>query len=90
MDMVFLNGKYFILRIRPDGQEYDGEWKDGKQSGRGSFKTKNGSFKEAEWIDGKKIRWLSNNPLGNFISIGITTIRNDSDSDLLKISGSNL
>jgi hypothetical protein len=42
----------------PDGRKYIGEWKNGKQDGRGTFLAQNGQQREGEWSQGKRTRWL--------------------------------
>lgn len=41
---------------RPNGRKYEGEWKAGKQHGRGRVTNIKGEVKEFEWADGKKVR----------------------------------
>ena len=43
----------------PDGREYRGDWKDGKQHDEGVFKTAKGDLRRGEWKDGVRIRWIS-------------------------------
>ena len=52
--MEFLNGKFYGIR-RPDGRKYEGEWKDGKQSGKGTYYNIKGEAIVGEWKDGKRI-----------------------------------
>ncbi len=75
-----LNGTRFFLyfartekkhQIRPDGRKYDGEWRDGKQHGRGVFITAAGKKREAEWGEGKRLRWVHG---GNSESITTSTM----------------
>ena len=56
-----LNGKILELyfRNRPNGQQYLGEWYDGKQHGRGILIFADGKRREGEWRDGRRIRWTS-------------------------------
>lgn len=41
-----------------DGREYDGGWVNGKQSGEGYYKDKNGVRKKGIWAEGKRERWI--------------------------------
>jgi len=45
-----------ILRW-PNGKEYIGSWKDGKQHGIGKVK-EGGSIKTGQWKDGKFLGWI--------------------------------
>ena len=54
MDTEFLNGKFHRIR-RPDGRRYEGEWKNGKQSGKGTYYNIRGEAIVGEWKDGKRI-----------------------------------
>jgi len=40
---------------RPDGRKYEGEWKDGKQCGKGTYYNNKGEIITGEWKDGKRI-----------------------------------
>ncbi|MCB0369947.1 MAG: hypothetical protein KDD45_11055 [Bdellovibrionales bacterium] len=40
-----------------DGRVYEGEWKNGKQHGRGVFRKKN-MAREGIWEDGERVKWL--------------------------------
>jgi len=40
---------------RPDGRRYEGQWKDGKQSGTGTYYNAKGESTTGEWRDGKRI-----------------------------------
>ena len=42
-----------------DGKKYIGEWKNGKQHGRGKFVSERGYEKTGFWENGKRIRWLA-------------------------------
>ena len=44
--------------VWPDGKEYSGEWKDGKQHGIGVYTNSKGISKKARWEDGKRIEWV--------------------------------
>lgn len=44
--------------IWPDGKEYAGNWKDGKQHGEGVYKTEKGEARKGMWNAGKRIKWL--------------------------------
>ena len=83
MGTVFMSGKYFY-NFRPNGQRYDGDWRFGKQNGRGVFSTKDGKAKEAEWEDGRKLRWSIKNPIDNAISSAKISTRKDSRSECSK------
>ena len=39
-----------------DGREYRGQWKNGKQHGKGTLVDKDGNMTVAEWIEGKRVR----------------------------------
>jgi len=41
----------------PDGRKYEGQWKDGKQHGTGTYTTAKNETREGEWEEGKRIRW---------------------------------
>jgi hypothetical protein len=41
----------------PDGNKYDGEWKRGKQHGKGIYITADGTERSGEWADGKRTKW---------------------------------
>lgn len=43
---------------RPDGNKYEGEWKDGKQDGHGWYTNKKGDRREGIWSKGKRVKWL--------------------------------
>lgn len=45
----------------PDGRGYEGQWKDGKQHGRGVSISSAGERKEGEWVEGKRDRWIEEN-----------------------------
>jgi len=52
--------RYFIYVIyRPDGRKYDGDWKNGKQHGEGTYTSATGKTKRGEWSEGKRINWLN-------------------------------
>jgi len=53
---VFLNGISFSVLSRPDGRKYEGEWKNGKQHGKGKLINAKGEPKEYEWVEGRKIK----------------------------------
>ena len=40
---------------RPDGRKYVGQWKNGKQEGKGAYTNAKGETKDFEWRDGKKL-----------------------------------
>ena len=42
----------------PDGKNYKGQWKNGKQHGFGEYTNINGIMRRGEFENGKKIRWL--------------------------------
>lgn len=41
-----------------DGRKYIGEWKSGKQHGKGVYVNQKGEEKKGEWVEGKRVRWL--------------------------------
>lgn len=41
-----------------DGRKYSGEWKMGKQHGKGKYILSEGSVKIGIWEDGKRIKWV--------------------------------
>lgn len=41
-----------------DGRQYEGMWRDGKQHGRGRYRNANGVWREGEWVNGKKMKWV--------------------------------
>lgn len=43
----------------PDGRKYDGNWKNGKQHGKGTYHSMKGEVKNGLWNEGKRDRWLS-------------------------------
>ena len=43
---------------RPDGRKYKGQWKNGKQEGKGIFVAPDGQEKEGTWKEGSKIEWI--------------------------------
>lgn len=45
---------------RPDGRRYEGEWKSGKQHGKGKITNAKGETKEYEWVEGRKVRNSAN------------------------------
>ena len=42
----------------PDGRQYDGNWRNGKQHGAGIYHSSRGEIKKGEWADGKRVRWI--------------------------------
>ena len=42
----------------PDGKKYEGPWSKGKQHGIGFYTNTSGVRREAEFMLGKKIRWV--------------------------------
>ena len=50
--------------IWADGRQYIGDWKAGKQHGIGTYISKDGQEKQGEWANGRKIRWLDDDPDG--------------------------
>lgn len=46
-----------IYFFRPTGQKYVGEWKNGKQHGKGKFYADDGQMKEGEWKNGINSKW---------------------------------
>ncbi len=53
------------MYIWPDGRRFEGEFLQGKQHGIGIFISKNGQRREAEFKNGKRIRWLDNEEGGD-------------------------
>lgn len=45
-----------LLRSRPDGRKYEGEWRNGKQHGKGRFTNLKGVVEEATWLEGKRVK----------------------------------
>lgn len=43
----------------PDKTKYIGQWRNGKQHGKGRMVTKSGEEKEGYWEKGKRVRWVS-------------------------------
>ena len=43
----------------PNGKKYIGYWKNGKQHGIGSIININGKELRGEFMDGKRLRWIS-------------------------------
>lgn len=56
--MEYLNGK-FQSQFRPDGRRYEGEWANGKQSGKGTYYNGRGEIINGKWKDGKRITVIS-------------------------------
>ena len=52
-----LNGTPFnaLQSYRPDGRKYEGEWANGKQSGKGTYTNTKGEVAVGEWKDGKRV-----------------------------------
>ena len=42
----------------PEGQEYDGEWKQGKQHGSGTSSDGQGGKRAGLWEDGERVKWV--------------------------------
>jgi hypothetical protein len=42
----------------PDGRKYTGDWKHGKQHGKGKYIKPDGTERVGEWQNGKKIKWI--------------------------------
>merc|ERR1712151_415525 len=63
----------------PDGREYAGSWKDGRQHGNGIFKTAKGDLRAGEWKEGVRVRWISEayrddgKPLGGGVPLKLHT-----------------
>lgn len=57
MGLEFLLGKFhfFTIIFRPDGRRYEGQWRYGKQHGKGKFKDGEGRVVEGVWKDGEKM-----------------------------------
>ena len=43
-----------------DGRVYDGQWRDGKQHGRGVFIKNEGTRRVGIWENGRNVEWLDN------------------------------
>ena len=41
--------------IHADGDVYEGDWKDGKQHGKGTYKSADGGVYEWDWKDDKAV-----------------------------------
>lgn len=41
-----------------DGRRYEGEWKNGKQHGKGKYILLDGTIKTGIWEDGKRAKWV--------------------------------
>ena len=41
-----------------DGRKYEGEWKLGKQHGKGKYILLDGTVKMGIWEDGKRAKWV--------------------------------
>lgn len=41
-----------------DGNEYDGQWLNGKQHGEGMYSNLKGEIKKGQWDKGKRVKWL--------------------------------
>jgi len=41
----------------PDGRLYDGQWKEGKQHGMGTYISSGGEKRSGEWVDGHRKSW---------------------------------
>lgn len=50
------------LFIWPDGRQYKGGWRNGKQHGFGIYITSKGKEKKGEWDEGKRKRWITERP----------------------------
>lgn len=42
----------------PDGREYVGNWKNGKQHGEGQYIDKKGTVREGIWENGQRVQWI--------------------------------
>ena len=42
----------------PDGREFYGTWKEGKQEGPGTFSSKTGEKRTGVWKDGGRVKWI--------------------------------
>ncbi len=43
------------MHDRPDNRKYVGQWKNGKQHGKGTYTNTKGETKECEWSEGKRL-----------------------------------
>lgn len=43
--------------VWPDGREYIGKWKNGKQHGEGKYIDKRGAEREGIWENGQRVQW---------------------------------
>ena len=41
----------------PDGRQYSGGWRAGKQHGQGTFTNADGMSRDGVWEDGRLVRW---------------------------------
>ena len=45
-----------IHKHRPDGRKYEGEWKRGKQHGKGKITNIRGEVHEYDWVNGQRVK----------------------------------
>ena len=48
-----------------NGEKYQGRWKNNVYHGIGIFRWNNGKWRKGEWAMGSRIRWLTNDRIGN-------------------------
>ena len=46
------------------GEKYIGEFKNNVYHGQGIYRWANGKWRKGEWIDGTRVRWLTNERVG--------------------------
>jgi len=66
---------------------YDGQWKDGKQHGKGIFYKKNGDGRKGIWEKGRNIKWLDDfiaNPYNRDVTKTDNNILGDSLTELFE------
>ena len=45
--------------IWPDGRKYEGTWRNGVQNGEGRYYATPHESRNAQWMDGVRVKWLS-------------------------------
>jgi len=43
----------------PNQKQYDGEWQEGKQHGKGKFTNSKGQSRWGIWENGQRIKWIT-------------------------------
>jgi hypothetical protein len=54
--------------LLPNGEKYQGQWKNNVYHGVGIYRWSNGKWRKGEWAQGSRIRWLTNDRIGNMPS----------------------